>query len=166
MIFLPVIALYAHAEIYMSEAQAVATLLPGQVTIRADVDLTEDEIKKIEAAADQKVRSPHQKIYKSKSGDVVFVDQVLGKHEFITFATAISKAGKVLGTEILEYRESYGQAVREQSWLKQFVGKDAHASLKVGDEIKNISGATLSSNHITGGIKRLLQTYDVIHARI
>jgi Na+-translocating ferredoxin:NAD+ oxidoreductase RnfG subunit len=166
MIFFPVVALYAHAEIYMSESQAVSVLLPGQVTRRADVDLSAADIKKIEAASGQKVRSPHQRIYKSKTGDVVFVDQVLGKHEFITYATAISKDGKVIGTEILEYRESYGQQVREPSWLKQFVGKDAKAPLHLDEDIKNISGATLSSSHIAGGIKRLLQTFEALHGRI
>ena len=34
-------------------------------------------------------------------------------------------------------------------------------TLKLTEDIKNISGATLSSRHITGGVKRLLSTYAI-----
>src|SRR5215207_8767180 len=36
------------------------------------------------------------------------VDEVVGKHEFITYATAIAPDRSVLGVEILVYRETYG----------------------------------------------------------
>ena len=61
--------------------------------------------------------------------------------------------------DILQYRESYGGEVREAGWLAQFVGKTSGSALRVGSDIRNISGATLSSLHITEGIKRLLGTY-------
>jgi Na+-transporting NADH:ubiquinone oxidoreductase subunit NqrC len=61
--------------------------------------------------------------------------------------------------EILQYRESYGGEVREPSWLGQFIGKTAASPLKVGSDIRNISGATLSSLHLTEGVKRILATY-------
>ena len=35
------------------------------------------------------------------------------------------------------------------------------ASLKLSDDIRNISGATLSCRHVTETVKRLLATYDV-----
>jgi len=87
------------------------------------------------------------------------LDRVVGKHEFITVAIGINANGTVKGIEIMEYRESYGYEVRDASWRAQFVGKGAGSPLQLGEDIKNISGATLSSKHITDGVKRTLQKY-------
>ena len=43
----------------------------------------------------------------------------------------------------------------------QFVGKNVSAPLKLSQDIKNISGATLSCRHITDGVKRILATYEI-----
>jgi FMN-binding domain len=73
------------------------------------------------------------------------VDHVIGKHLYIDYAVALDTAGRVMRVDILQYRESYGGEVREPSWLAQFVGKTSSSPLKVGSDIRNISGATLSS---------------------
>ena len=68
-------------------------------------------------------------------------------------------AGRIHRVDILQYRESYGGEVRSPSWLGQFVGKTSGSPLKVGADIRNISGATLSSMHVTEGVKRILAAY-------
>jgi uncharacterized protein with FMN-binding domain len=161
----PAIALYAHAEIYMSDSAAAALIFPGRTFTAETIELSSEQVKKIEAATDQTVRSNKIKVFKSAEKDFVFIDQVLGKHEFITYAVGVSKNGKVAGIEILEYRESYGQQVRGKEWRDQFIGKDSSSKLKAGnsasDDIKVISGATLSSNHIAAGVKRILKTFEI-----
>ncbi len=87
---------------------------------------------------------------------------MLGKHEFITYAVALTPDGAVKRIEILEYRETYGGEVRNGNWRQQFVGKRFGSQLKLGGDIKNISGATLSSRHITDGVRRLLATYELV----
>ena len=72
---------------------------------------------------------------------------------------ALDPGGRVLRVDILQYRESYGGEVRGASWLAQFVGKSRGSSLEFNKDIRNISGATLSSMHITEGVKRVLATY-------
>jgi len=86
-------------------------------------------------------------------------DRVIGKHLYIDYAVAIDPGGRVRNVDILEYRESYGGEVRSPSWLAQFVGKSRGSALTVGKDIRNISGATLSSEHITEGVKRILSAY-------
>ena len=90
------------------------------------------------------------------------LDRVIGKHEYITYAVALSPEGVVKRVEILEYRETYGGEVRNAAWRQQFVGKHFGSQLKLGADIKNISGATLSSRHITDGVRRLLATYELL----
>jgi hypothetical protein len=86
-------------------------------------------------------------------------DRVVGKHLFIDYAVALSPGGAVQRVDILQYRESYGGEVNSPSWLSQFVGKTSASALKVNSDIRNIAGATLSSMHVTEGVKRILATY-------
>ena len=75
------------------------------------------------------------------------------------FGVSLAPAGAVHSVEILQYRESYGGEINNQSWLAQFVGKTSGSSLRINDDIRNISGATLSSTHVTEGVKRVLAAY-------
>jgi len=90
---------------------------------------------------------------------LVVVDHVIGKHLYIDYAVALAPGGRVQRVEILAYRESYGGEIRSASWLAQFVGKTGGSALKVGSDIRNISGATLSCAHVTEGVKRIVAAY-------
>jgi Na+-translocating ferredoxin:NAD+ oxidoreductase RnfG subunit len=100
------------------------------------------------------------RIWKAEAGGHVvghFVfDRVIGKHLFIDYAVALDPSGRVSSVEILQYRESYGGEIRSPSWLAQFVGKTGGSPVEVGKDIRNIAGATLSSSHVTEGVKRIL----------
>lgn len=92
------------------------------------------------------------------------VDRVIGKHEYITYALALTSEGVVSGLEILDYRETYGGEIRNAAWRRQFAGKRPAQRLMLGQDIRNISGATLSSRHVTDGVRRLLATYQLLLA--
>ncbi len=104
-------------------------------------------------------------IWRTSDGGYFVVDQVVGKHEFITLAVGVTAAGTVKQIEIMDYRESYGYEVREPSWRAQFVGKSAGSALQLNADIRNISGATLSSKHVTDGVKRILQKVAALKGR-
>jgi hypothetical protein len=99
------------------------------------------------------------RVWKASSGGLFVLDHVIGKHLYIDYAVSLDYAGRVHRVDILQYRESYGGEVRSPSWLAQFVGKSSGSLLKVGGDIRNISGATLSSEHVTEGVKRILAAY-------
>jgi Na+-translocating ferredoxin:NAD+ oxidoreductase RnfG subunit len=130
-----------------------------------DLPLSEAERRLIEKKSGATVRRPEQKAWRAWKGKtplgIFFVDEVYGKHEFITYAVAMDNSGRVSQVEILEYRESYGGDVRNPAWLKQFAGKSAGAPLQLDKDIVNISGATLSCKHVTDGVRKLLAVYEV-----
>ncbi|GLQ87647.1 FMN-binding protein [Dyella flagellata] len=169
LLLLPVAALVAaapvRATVYLSIEQAQALMFPGATLTPAFITLTAEQMKAIEKDSDVNVLSPQLKVWKSSSGGWFIADQVVGKHDFIPFALALDEHGAVKDVEILEYRETYGDQVRNANWRAQFTGKTHSAPLKVGADIKNISGATLSSRHITDGVKRLLSTYALVLAQ-
>jgi Na+-translocating ferredoxin:NAD+ oxidoreductase RnfG subunit len=100
------------------------------------------------------------RIWRAESGGRVvgffIFDRVIGKHLYIDYTVALDAGGRIRSVEILEYRESYGGEIRSPSWLAQFVGKSNGSALQVGNDIRNISGATLSSQHVTEGVKRIM----------
>ena len=64
--------------------------------------------------------------------------------------------------QIIEYLEVYGSQVRYPNWRDQFVGKTVKSPLRLDEDIANIAGATLSSRHVTDGIKRLLFLHQAV----
>jgi Na+-translocating ferredoxin:NAD+ oxidoreductase RnfG subunit len=94
----------------------------------------------------------------------VFVDEVVGRQDFITYAVGIDDAGKLRPVDILEYRESHGGEIRNKRWLAQFGGRSAPGELRFGADIKNIAGATLSSEHVTAGVRRILAIWQAVFA--
>jgi Na+-translocating ferredoxin:NAD+ oxidoreductase RnfG subunit len=161
----PVLAVEAVCEVYMSDTQAAGSIFPGAKLEKKSAKLTADEVSAVEKGSGEAVRSKEVTYFSAPGGKTVYIDKVLGKHEFITFAVGVDAGGKVAGIEILEYRESYGHEIRRPEWRGQFKGKDISAHLQLDDDIKNISGATLSSAHITRGVKRVLHTHAQLHKR-
>jgi hypothetical protein len=86
----------------------------------------------------------------------VFLDEVIGRQSLITYAVGIDTAGSLRNLEILSYRESHGSEVRNAAWRGQFDHRDSLDQLRFRTDIKNISGATLSSEHVTQGVRWLL----------
>jgi len=151
-----------YATTYLTVEQAQAALFPGAELTPAPISLTPAQRAAIEKTAGVRMRSATVRAWRVNGGGWFFVDEVLGKHEFITFACGLDARGAVTGVEIMDYRETYGYEVRDAGWRRQFAGKTAADPLKLDADIRNISGATLSSRHITDGVKRLL----AIHALV
>jgi Na+-translocating ferredoxin:NAD+ oxidoreductase RnfG subunit len=152
----------AYATVYLSVEQAQAILFPGATFQQDSRTLTEEQVKAIEHASGVHVLTRQLKVWRASSGGWFIVDEVVGKHEYIPFALGLDEKGAVKGIEILEYREAYGGLIRDPEWQKQFIGKDASAKLRLGKDVRNISGATLSCKHITDGVERLLATYELV----
>jgi hypothetical protein len=151
----------AHAKIYVSVDQAQKILIPNKPLVKNPIIITDELQDKMRSASS--IRHPFQgdRIWKAADGSWFIVDEVVGKHEMITYAVALSPSGAVNGIEILEYVESYGYEVAEVQWRKQFIGKTAADPIKLNQDIQNIGGATLSCKHLTDGVKRVAVLYDI-----
>ena len=159
------IAAPAHAVRYLSVEQAQKVAFPDATRfVEVHVIFTAADVASIERRSGQKVRARGQQVWRALVDDRIVgffvVDYVIGKHLVIDYAIALDPGGQVRHVEILEYRESYGGEISNRSWLAQFVGKTSRDPLELDQDIRNISGATLSSRHVTEGVKRVLALYE------
>jgi Na+-translocating ferredoxin:NAD+ oxidoreductase RnfG subunit len=148
----------AQALVYMSVEQAQQLMFKNQSLTALPLALSAADIAAIERDSGVKVYAGGLRAWKADDG-YFFVDAVIGKHDLITYAVALTREGKVHQTEILEYREAYGGEVRSARWRAQFNGRQHGDPIRIGRDIQNISGATMSCEHVTDGIRRLLATY-------
>ena len=151
----------AQATQYLTLAQAQRALFPdADGFAAAPIALTEDLNARLQARTGSRGKGREQPAWsathKGRVMGHVLVDEVIGKHELITYAVGIGADGTVRGVEILDYRETRGGEVRDPRWRAQFAGKRADSPLQLDADIQNISGATLSCRHVTDGVRRLV----------
>lgn len=161
---LPVAALVAPSAFavqYLTVEQAQQAIFPGKNFAATPVQITRAQRSAIEKKSRVRVLRAEQKVWRVSGGGWFIVDEVVGKHDFITYAVGLNADGAVRQIEVMDYRETYGYEIRNEKWRAQFVGKTGAAPLKLDQDIKNISGATLSCRHIADGVKRLLAFHEI-----
>jgi len=155
------------AERFLTVEEALRVCFPKAEKVESvTLKLTSEEVKAVERDTKQKLKKNELKAWVAKPFGVLMVDQVIGKHEFIDYAVAISTNGQVQQVEILEYREHYGGQIAQPKWREQFKGKTTRDPLKLGGDVYNIIGATLSCRHVTEGVKKLLATFELVRPRL
>jgi electron transport complex protein RnfG len=157
----------AYAVDYLTAEEAAAILFPDAASYRMElVMLSKDQRSEIRSLSGMRQRWDTQQVWRAESDGVLLgwtiVDEVVGKHEYITYAAGISTDGEVVGVEILSYRETHGDEIREESWRDNFIGKTLDDEFKLDEDIPNISGATLSCRNVTDGVKRLLALHRIV----
>jgi hypothetical protein len=146
----------ASATQYMTVADVKKQFFGDEALQPVSLALTPEQIDLIAKKSKMRAKGWRPEIWRAKDGASLYVDQVLGKHEFITYAVALDAAGAVRGIEILDYRETYGYEIRNDRWRAQFHGKSPDSLVQLNKDIKNVSGATLSCKHVTDGVRRVL----------
>jgi len=150
----------AFAVDYLTLEQAAQLMFPDADRFDGrEITLDAAQLQALEAQG-VRGRSARWTVRIARHGDatlgVVVADAVIGKFELISYAVGIDGDGAIRQIEILSYRESHGGEIGLPAWRRQFVGKTQAAPLRVGDDIANISGATLSCTHVTDGVRRIV----------
>jgi Na+-translocating ferredoxin:NAD+ oxidoreductase RnfG subunit len=151
----------ASAAVYATAEQAQRELFPEATSFDVvPLNLSAAQQQEIVRLAGPQAGHGELRIWAARQGTTVlghvFVDEVIGREDFITYAVGIRADGQLLPVRVLEYRESHGGEIRNPRWLAQFAGRSTLQQLRFGTDIKNIAGATLSSEHVTAGVRRIL----------
>lgn len=132
-------------------------LYPGAALTEVNFTLSREQVAEIKDNFQVPVMHAEMRAWKAANGDWLYLDQVYGLNDVITYLIAIDKKGAVSGVEVLVCVEGFCD-VAEPPWKNQFRGK-RHGKDKIVGEISNISGSTLSAAHITEGVKKVLAVH-------
>ncbi len=154
----------AFATVYLDAEQARKALLPQAASFQPwNLTLDAQALAAVAQATSGRIPAGFQPAawegLDAQGARVGFVltDHVIGKYEWIDYGAGFAPDGAVQQVEILAYRESHGSEVRNLAWRKQFAGRKGPGQMRFNDDIRNISGATLSSQHVTEGVQRLAE---------
>jgi hypothetical protein len=151
---------------YLSVEGAQRALFP-QADLFSELVLSLNAAQREQVATLAGRQPPHRslRVWKAMRGGelagYLFVDEVIGRDDFITYAAGIDAAGHLGALEVLAYRESHGGEIRSDAWRRQFAGRQGLGQLRVQTDIKNIAGATLSCEHVTAGVRWLVALWQV-----
>jgi hypothetical protein len=146
------------AEQYLTVEQAQAALFPNASFTPADFTMSEEQQDELMKAVPVPMLRSKVKAWKVSSGGWFFLDQVFGRDDRITYAIGLDANGAVVGIEVLVCDSGY-TGVRAPNWRAQFHGRRHNVGPDLAKEFVNISGTTLSAQHIAEGVKRMLATH-------
>jgi thiamine biosynthesis lipoprotein ApbE/Na+-translocating ferredoxin:NAD+ oxidoreductase RnfG subunit len=155
------------AQVFLTEEQALQAAFPGAERVEKRMLVLTAE-QRAAVAARASVPEPRRilKVWvgyrEGKPCGYAVIDDVLGKSQPITYMVVTDPEVAVRSVEILVYRESHGHEVHQASWRRQFEGATADGALRLGHEIRNIAGATISCRSVTDGVRRILACLSVL----
>ncbi|KAF0124265.1 MAG: FMN-binding domain-containing protein [Elusimicrobia bacterium] len=156
----------ASALMLLSQKQALALAFPGIAVERRTAYLTPEQVKRAQEAGRVKVAARVWTYYVGISSKGVegyaYFDTHVVRTMPETFMAVVEPDGRLRFVELLAFLEpdDYLPGAR---WLDQFAGRRLDADLLVRRGIRNITGATLTAQALTDGVRRVLAVHSVLH---
>jgi hypothetical protein len=159
-----------HADIYLTEEDALKLMFPKSEQIRKEVlKLSPEKKHQIEERIGWKFPEESFEVYVGETGTEVdgyaLVQNTIGKHKPMTYMVGVDTRGHVSNVELLVFREARGSEVRMKRFNVQYEGKTVLDPVRLNKDILNISGATMSVRSMTAGIKRVLVVVDEFYLK-
>jgi hypothetical protein len=159
-----------HAEVFMSEDDAVKLMLPRSQRIRRElIRLTHEKKEQIEERIGWRFPEESFEVYIGETGDKVdgyaVLHNTIGKHRHMTYMVGVDAEGRCMNVELLVFREAKGSEVGKKRFNSQYEGKTVSDPIRINKDIINISGATMSVRSISAGVKRVLVLVDEFYLK-
>jgi len=150
------------ATVYLTVEQAPKAVFPEADRFeRRDIPVTpalSGKLRQWVAPAKPTIWEPFYMTFVARKEDQIIgyavICEEIGKHRPITFIVGVTPDGKVKDAAILMYREPQGDEVRHRGFLAQFAGKTLSNPIMQHQDIRNVSGATLSVRALARGVRK------------
>ena len=157
-------------KVYYTPAEALAKVFAKADSVWVETwEPTADELVAVASRLGWQVAPGPVQIHRGRQGqqDLVYavITEENGRFKPITFLVKVAPTLQVEMVLVMVYRESRGDGVKRQRFLKQFRRKDAASPLRLNRDIVGVSGATMSSRGVTAGVKRVLALMDERYGR-
>ena len=151
-------------QIYLTVEQAPRAAFPEADRFeRKEIPVTpalSAKLKRLAAPAKPTIWEPFYISFVARKQEQIIgyavICEEIGKHRPITFIVGVTPEGKVKDAAIMMYREPQGGEVRHKSFLAQFAGKALGNPIMQHQDIRNVSGATLSVRALARGVRKAL----------
>ncbi|MGH7209166.1 MAG: FMN-binding protein [Nitrospiraceae bacterium] len=159
-----------HAEVFMSEEEAVKIMLPKSQRIRQELlRLSQEKKELVEQRIGWKFPEDSFDVYIGETADKVdgyaMVHNTIGKHKHMTYMVGVDDKGQVTDVELLVFREARGSEVGRKRFNSQYESKTVFDPIRINKDIINISGATMSVRSMSAGVKRVLVLIDEFYLK-
>ena len=159
-----------HAEVFMTEEDAIKIMFPKSERIRkAVIRLSQEKKDTIEQRIGWKFPEESFEVHIGETGDTIdgyaMVHNTIGKHKHMTYMVGVDTSGACTDVELLVFREARGSEVRKKRFNAQYEGKTVSDPIRINKDIINISGATMSVRSISAGVKRVLVLVDEFYLK-
>ena len=88
----------------------------------------------------------------NKTVAYLYLSQAKSRSDIIDYMIIFNPNISILTVQVLVYREDFGGEVGSKRWLRQFKGKTNGVGMKFGQDIQNISGATISARNMSESV--------------
>jgi hypothetical protein len=156
----------APARTLLTQKEALALAFPAPLTVeRRTAYLTAEQVQAAEEKGRVKIASRVWSYYVGRStagtaGYAYFETHVV-RSETETFMAVLDAGGSVRFVELLAFAEP-DDYKPNPSWLAQFQRRSLKDDLMVHRAIRNITGASLTSEALTAGVRRILAVHSMI----
>ena len=154
------------AELLIPLKEALDSAFPGTTSVdKITIILDDDEAAQVEDLSKIKLDSKIHIFYEFSKGSEILgygiVDTHLLRTRSETVLYLLDKNGKLFSTEILAFFEPPDYMPPEK-WLNLFKNKTAQDEMRIGKQIPNITGATITAHEFSRHTRKILAIYKVI----
>jgi hypothetical protein len=162
------LALGLLASVILTEKQALERVFPGASYDRKVLYLTEEQVDRIQKEARSRLPSAIVTLIEARSNGEVVGRAYLDTHTVRTMPetllAAVSPDGRLKAALVLQFAEPPDYLPREK-WLTTFEGKKLDDDLWPGRGVYRVTGATLTVQALTEGVRRSLAIDRIVHAQ-
>jgi hypothetical protein len=158
----------ATATVFHTRSEMLELAFPDADSVEArDFFLSPRQHDDIERLATASLDSDLLTVYEGRRDGRVIGYAILDTHVVRTlpeaFLVVLSPEGSVSATHILAFHEPL-EYMPSRRWLALLQNRSLHDELRLGRDIAGITGSTLSSQAVLGGVRRALAIYAVLVA--
>ncbi|MCB9799198.1 MAG: FMN-binding protein [Candidatus Omnitrophica bacterium] len=163
-----------YAQILSSVEEALRVFMPDAVSfVTEDHRLSVSQFEIIQNEAEVSLDPELDREFrfiagKNNSGEIIGYaaqDHVRGKWGLIHYMIAFDLSGRVKDVMVLEYQEKRGRPVAKRRFLRQFIGKNTGHDIRLMKDIRGITGASISSNGMTNGIRKMVHVFKLFYGK-
>jgi len=153
--------------VYHTDEEALALVFPGATRVSSrSVALDDTARGQISARVGYPIRERAVVLHEGWRGEELlgraYILEEIGKTLPFRFLVALHPDGTVDQVLLLTYREPRGFEIERDAFRQQYRGKSLADPIRRGADIRNVSGATLSVDALSRGVRRALAIDEAI----